>query len=516
MSTRAGWKRHDHHFEYRRSGKRTLCNGLAGLVAAIQLVAVLLPIPAIAAGDIVWGVNGHPLVSYPGVSFEQQLDLLSDLGAKSYRVDVTSADHAGPLGRLIAQGAVRGIDILPVLIPPVDLAKEEPAVIYEKSKAFARLFAGRFKSQIRVWELGNEHENFAIIQPCEMQDDGKQYNCAWGPASGVGRLEYFGPRWVKVSAVLKGLSDGVNEIDPTARKAIGTAGWGHIGAFERMQEDGIAWDISVWHFYGDDPEWGLERVAPFGKPIWITEFNHSNGSLKGEAEQATGLRRIMKRFDELKAKYNIEAAHVYELLDQSYWGPDFEAFMGLVRLAKTSAGQWTTERSKPAFCAAQTHIKGGFRQRAAAHIPSQGGSGQKQSTPQRSCDLCLLEQREPTPRSRVAYSYCLVLGRDADGGGLAGFAKDVEKGAKLYNVLDGMLSSSEFSARYQTGPMSPLEIVIFYHRLLLDRDPQPAVAATFEKMVRDGIISRQDLALQIIDSAEFRRLHTQLFDAVAK
>ena len=68
-----------------------------------------------------------------------------------------------------------------------------------------------------------------------MQDDGKQYDCAWGPAGGVGPLEYYGPRWQKVSAVLKGLSEGAAAADPAVLKAMGTAGWGHLGAFERRR-----------------------------------------------------------------------------------------------------------------------------------------------------------------------------------------------------------------------------------------------------------------------------------------
>ena len=48
-----------------------------------------------------------------------------------------------------------------------------------------------------------------------------------GFAGGVGPLDYFGPRWEKVSAALDGLSRGIKSVDPTARRAIGTAGWGH-------------------------------------------------------------------------------------------------------------------------------------------------------------------------------------------------------------------------------------------------------------------------------------------------
>ena len=101
-----------------------------------------------------------------------------------------------------------------------------------------------------------------------MMDNGQQYNCEWGPAGGVGKNEYFGPRWRKVSAELRGLSDATVAVDPTIRKAIGTAGWGHFRAFNRMRDDGIRWDITVWHYYQGDPGKSLKMLQQFDRPIW--------------------------------------------------------------------------------------------------------------------------------------------------------------------------------------------------------------------------------------------------------
>jgi hypothetical protein len=336
-----------------------------GRVSRRHAIAILsslfVPVARVAAGTtdakpgFLWGANGHPFVSYPGVTFEQQLDFLADLGMRSYRVDVTSLDHANALARLVELARPRGIDILPILIPPNNL--EDPAdKLYAQSREFARLFVGRFKS-IRVWELNNELENYAIIKACEMQDDGVQYNCAWGPADGGGPLHYYGPRWKKVSAVLKGLSDGTAAVDPQIRKAIGTAGWGHWGAFERMQEDGIQWDISVWHHYEGDPAGGLKHVVKFGRPIWITEFNNPLGSKNGEQIQADGLDTMMRRILDVASTYKVEAAHVYELLDESYWQGS-EAVMGLVRLEKDDRGKWRPGGPKLAYQVARKIIRG--------------------------------------------------------------------------------------------------------------------------------------------------------------
>ncbi len=93
---------------------------------------------------------------------------------------------------LLDLAKARGINILPVLNPPIDFARQSAEEIREKSAYFAEVFARNFP-QIDVWELGNELENYAIIQPCEMRDDGTQYPCEWGPAGGVGVQDYVRP-----------------------------------------------------------------------------------------------------------------------------------------------------------------------------------------------------------------------------------------------------------------------------------------------------------------------------------
>ena len=314
-----------------------------------------------ARADLMWGVNGHPFTAYPGVTIGQQLDYIQDLGLKSYRVNLRGADE---LATLLEKAKTRGITLLPVFTPPFDLDKETPETLYKMAYGLAFTFVSRFKDDVRVWELGNEMENYAIIKPCEMQDDGVQYNCAWGPAGGVGPLDYYGPRWAKVSAVLKGLSEGTAAADPAALKAMGTAGWGHTGAFARMEQDGIKWDISVWHMYGEDPEWAFKSIAAFKRPIWVTEFNHPGGSSKSAQEQAEGFKRWMKRLRELAPLYRVEAAHIYELMDETYWAPNFEAYMGLVTLEKDGDG-WRPGAPKPAYEAVKGMVRG-----AAGTVPA--------------------------------------------------------------------------------------------------------------------------------------------------
>lgn len=336
----------------------------------IAMLSIGLLLPTGAHPEMLWGANGHPLVSYPGVTFDEQLALLNDLGAKSYRVDVTSYASIDRLAILIAAAKRRAITILPVLIPPVSLSADTEEELHRKSFDFAQTLVRRFGRDIPVWELGNELENYAIIQSCERRDDGTQYPCEWGPAGGWGPLEYYGPRYLKVAAVLRGLSEGARVADERAVRAIGSAGWGHVGIFERLNKDGIGWEISVWHHYDGDPEPALKVLANYGKPIWVTEFNHANGSKRdGEDGQANGLQCKMRRYLDLAQAYRIEGAFVYELLDESYWAPGDEASMGLVRMTKTSDGKWALGGVKAAFTAVKRVIADGQRQRASVCPP---------------------------------------------------------------------------------------------------------------------------------------------------
>jgi hypothetical protein len=441
-----------------------------------------------------WGANGHPLVSYPGTTYEQQLDYLKELGMTSYRVDISRADQAERLARLVRLAKERGIAILPVVTPALDLDKLDAGELYAKAYALATALVARFKDDIRVWELGNELEDYAIIKACEMRDDGVQYNCAWGPAGGVGPLEYYGPRWRKVSAVLKGLSDAATAVDPAIRKAIGTAGWGHLGAFTRMQQDGIRWDISVWHMYGGDPEEAFKTLAGFKRPIWVTEFNHPLGGQGSVAAQADGLVRAMTRLRQLQLTYNVEAAHVYELMDEPYWAPSYEASMGLVALVEDGKGRWAPGERKPAFAAMKRMIA----RPAAAAGPAD-------------CHLNPYNRLSSPAGMVVSYSYCLVLGRPVDGQGFKDRKTALERGTPVDDVLAALLQSDELGARHHlSSRVSDVDYVRLIYRILLDREPDGAGLAGYTSALAAGTMRRADLLRSIVVSAEFRALHPLL------
>ncbi|ACP22808.1 conserved hypothetical protein (plasmid) [Sinorhizobium fredii NGR234] len=458
----------------------------------------LLATTASASADILWGVNGHPITAYPGIGIERQLDFLKDLGMKSYRINISDAGRASDLAVLVKEGKERGIDILPVIIPgDIDLDKESAEELYDKAHELAVTLGSQFKDDIRVWELGNEMENYAIIKPCEKRDDGSQYPCEWGPAGGVGSLEYYGPRWAKVSAVLKGLSDGMTAVDPQIRKAIGTAGWGHVGAFERMRQDGIKWDVSVWHMYGEDPEWALKKLAEYGQPIWVTEFNNPYGSQRSEQQQAEGLKQAMMRLKELQGEYKVEAAHVYELLDETYWAPSFEAYMGLIRLIAKSDGGWIIGEPKPAYIAVREFIRG---QRPTPR-------------PRRDCDPAQSGISTPLSVRQASFAFCLVLGRKGDTETMKRWVEALESDeTNVTTMMLTLMRSDEFNRRYAAFGLTDRAYVGFLYQLLLGRPADEYGLDTYAKHLSGGTMTREHVALGIILSSEFQSKYAANLD----
>lgn len=469
-------------------------------LAAPQIASALFCIcmaafaAAPARAQILWGANGHPFTAYPGISMDGQLAYMSDLGLKSYRVNISDLDAAPALAELAGKAKPLGIDILPVITPSLDLKALSGEELHRGAYDLAYALVSRFKDSIRVWELGNELENYAIITACEKRDDGTQYNCDWGPAGGVDALDYFGPRWAKVSAVLKGLSEGASAADPSVRKAMGTAGWGHVGAFERMRQDGIAWDISVWHMYGEDPEWAFKTLAGYGRPIWVTEMNHPLGSQKSEAEQAEGIRRWMERLTALAPAYDVEAVHIYELMDETYWAPDAEAVMGLVRLEKDGDG-WTPGAPKPAYDAVRSAVRG------------EDGA----LTPARECRLAEAGASPPRSERLVAYAYCLLLAREPDGAGLRDWSGRLRSGASFADILGAIAQSDEFAAMHRTAFLSDAKYVTLIYRLLLGREPDGQGLADYTNRLKAGAAERGGLILALAGSDEFKAKHSVLF-----
>ncbi|RJT29445.1 DUF4214 domain-containing protein [Mesorhizobium waimense] len=484
-------------------------------------LACLLCLTGPSAADLLWGVNGHPFNAYPGISIEQQIDYIHDLGMKSYRVNISSVDSASKLAELIKAGKARGVQILPVITPELDLDHGTVDELYAQAYRLASTLVSRFRDDIRVWELGNEMENYAILLPCEIQDDGAQYNCSWGPAGGIETSDYFSPRWAKVSAVLRGLSDATIAVDPTIRKAMGTAGWGHRAAFTRMQRDGVRWDISVWHLYEGDPEEAFKFLATFGKPIWLTEFNYSGGSQKGEKQQAEGLLQTMMLLRKYQSPYGVQAAFIYELLDEPYWAPSYEAFMGLVRLKKRDDGLWAPSGQKPAYDAVKKVIADGNADSVSPTVSTTSPPLPDQtSAPSlaaadtgRPCSLDAFDKSVFNHANQIAYAYCLILHRLPSPIEQWNSVVAMKKDPSIVPTLMQILHSVEFRTDNLPAEPENVEYVTILYRLLLGRDPDNNGLSVYVSRLNSGETSGEQIMAELIHSYEFRSRHTMLFSS---
>lgn len=498
---------------------RTAGHPVAGARRLWLSLACLFAMTGSSAADLLWGVNGHPFNAYRGISIEQQLDYIRDLGMKSYRVNISGVDSVAKLAELVKAGKERGIQILPVITPDLDLDHGTVDELYAQAYSLAETLVSRFKDDITVWELGNEMENYAILLPCEIQDDGAQYNCSWGPAGGIATSDYFSPRWVKVSAVLRGLSDATIAVDPTIGKAMGTAGWGHRAAFTRMRQDGIRWDISAWHLYEGDPEEAFKFLATFGKPIWLTEFNYSGGSQRGEKQQAEGLVETMTLLRKYQSLYGVQAAHIYELLDEPYWAPSYEAFMGLVRLKKRDDGLWTPSGQKPAYDAVKQIIAGGnadpvspMVSTASPQLPDQTSAPSPAAAD--ATHPCLLDAFDKSVfnhANQVAYAYCLVLRRMPSPSEQWSAVVAMKKDPSIVPTLMRMLNSVEFKTNSLPAGLGNAEYVTILYRLLLGREPDNNGLSTYVSKLNNGETSGEQIMAELINSYEFRSRHTILF-----
>jgi hypothetical protein len=299
------------------------------------------------------GVNGHPLgqQSYLDIPVSRQLDLIKEAGISWYRIDL-----GGSLSRfpdLIKAAKKKNIILLPIILPPLDINKEkEPEKIRKAAYDYTFKLVNLYKADIKTWEMHNELENFAILKKGEqsLKDRIFQLGAPDGDSSG----HYQEERYQKAKAMLDGISRGVHDADPKARRII-NSGWLHYGFIENLVNDGVAFEIIGWHWYSDMGNISrvkgyfnlVEKLKTFKKEIWITEGNRIGGSSDGkEAEQAEYLAKIHKQMISLYP--DIKAYFIYELLDEPYFAQG-EANFGLVQVKYGKDGKLVLGEKKPAF-----------------------------------------------------------------------------------------------------------------------------------------------------------------------
>jgi hypothetical protein len=186
-------------------------------------------------------------------------------------------------------------------------------------------------------------------------------------------------------------------------------------------------------------------------------------------------------------------------LDETYWAPNFEAVMGLVRLVPDGRGGWRTGEPKPAYHTVKEVIRG------TAAIP----------TVSRKCDLAALERSKWDARTQVSYVYCLILDRVPDGRGFAEWVTAINQGMAPARMALLMVGSDEFRGKYATFGLSSRDFAILGYRLMLGRDPDGGGLANYVPRLESGTLSHEQFLTELVDSVEFRTRHPVLFAAAS-
>lgn len=265
---------------------------------------------------MVWGVNIHIRESgpYSTVPLETQLQQIKEIGLTHIRVDVYngSDDTVLRLKTLDAAATAQDLKVTPVFVEPTASAATSEVAAKNWCYAEARKLAKAFPS---MWfEAGNEL-NFKCIKP---------------NVTGEVPRDFDTPAYKIVRGAIAGMYRGFKSAS-TQPVAVGTAGI-QFGFLDRLKADGVPWDVTSWHMYvpsgtptGDIQIGGaqfLSRLASFGKPLAVTEFNQQDGHLSPDPKTMLDMLAVFR------SDSRVIASYLYELLDQPGL-PNGEATYGL-------------------------------------------------------------------------------------------------------------------------------------------------------------------------------------------
>jgi hypothetical protein len=268
---------------------------------------------------IMWGTNIHPIQGgspYASMPIDVQFQLAQDLGLRRIRFDLYDASQQSQtmLASVMAEGNVRNVEVLPIIIPNFKNYLHEQAA-YNDCVTLMREYADNFP-QVMVWELGNEFELASQIS---------------GQGSFISDYNY--DLYTKARGCYRGMIDGMKGVNPRMLSCIDTSGHGHWGWTDELWKDGVKWDITGEHFYSENGAVDIRHLylevgetdklallkEHYGKPIWMTEFNYwypDNETQFDKTPMAQYLSKTMAQYDGFARDYGLEAVDIYEELDQ--------------------------------------------------------------------------------------------------------------------------------------------------------------------------------------------------------
>ena len=293
-------------------------------------------------------VHGDPLTT-----IDQEMEFLLKLGANSVRFN---DEPASGVTAYAVDSAIKN-KIKPVLIlepmdAPVDF-NDNAVDFYSLGYSYAKKMALKFKGKVKYYQLSNEVSGTTAWKA---GDSGEQLTNRFN-------LKYNKNRYVNLRDYLIGMSQGVSEVDPTAKKII-SGHWVLVDVIKYLIKDGVDFDIVGWDWYSDmgydvrnrttDEGYKLDlagTIKSWGKEFWLIEVNREGGSFGGkEKEQAE---YIQKFATSTLADEDVKGFFVFALTDNLIDVGNPASSLGLI---KGDRATLNFSEYKPAFMALQKVI----------------------------------------------------------------------------------------------------------------------------------------------------------------
>jgi hypothetical protein len=282
-----------------------------------------------AGGDqFVLGICCHPKYTrLMPIDWDGMFRWVKGCGATLCRIDWAADWETNDA--IASAAAAADVELLPVLFPPAPAEDTEQAW-YAAARAYGEECGRRYGEQVRHFELNNERD----LRCMTKFPNG-------GDRDGALASDYDPEKYAPVRGMLRGLAEGLRASQPQCLRMIDTGGWLHFGFIDLLVRDNVPFDILAWHWYSEMRDMTqpiesysgsyvvLDRLATYGRPVWITEGNVRNGTLANtEGEQAQYLVETIRR---LRDTGKVGCYVTYELFDEPeiIWAGG-EAYYGIV------------------------------------------------------------------------------------------------------------------------------------------------------------------------------------------
>ncbi|MFC6099793.1 glycosyl hydrolase [Olivibacter domesticus] len=267
--------------------------------------------------NFTWGINGHPFTQhqYRFSTWNDQINLLDDLGMDSYRIDLPLINTGVAKNEKLILDFFKRLKAIHVKPMPVVFPKENMDITdsigsYKSFFNQGEIFATRYGEFIDVMEIGNEWD-------VRVMKKGK-------PVDGTKREHFNLEESKKVMWILAGFIDGVKSVKPSMKISLSVV-WTHLYYLELLKHYQIKYDIIGYHWYSNMGNITNVR-KPYGdilskvkylynKEIWITEFNTHQGTRKKTFKEQDEY--IKETLNQLLKQGIIKGFFIYELFDQA-------------------------------------------------------------------------------------------------------------------------------------------------------------------------------------------------------